>query len=53
MSTKNKVFYVKEVINAYFTILSYIRYSLLLKIIYVHRGNRKNQSGKGITNFYK
>ncbi len=27
------MFYVKEVINAYFTILSYIRYSLLLKII--------------------
>ena len=26
------MFYVKEVINAYFTILSYIRYSLLLKI---------------------
>ena len=27
-------FYVKEVINAYFTILSYVRYSLLLNIIY-------------------
>ena len=32
--TQQTVFYVKEVINAYFTMLSYIRYSLLLKIKY-------------------